>query len=68
MFDALTSARVYRAALRRDEALEIMREEVRKGWWDGRILDELRGVLEAVPEDDARLARLAGPPQQPDAG
>jgi putative two-component system response regulator len=57
IFDALTTARVYRSALTRDQALQIMAEEVRKGWWDGRLLDELRGVLEAVPVGDPRIPR-----------
>jgi putative two-component system response regulator len=66
VFDALTTARVYRGALPREEALDIMGMEVRKGWWDGRLLDEFRGVLESLPESDERLLRLAGPPQAPD--
>ncbi len=66
VFDALTTARVYRAALPRAEALGIMAEEVRKGWWDGRLLEELRGLLDRLPEDDERIARLAGPGQVPD--
>ncbi len=66
VFDALTSARVYRGALSRDEALAIMDGEVRKGWWDGRLLGEFRGLLEDLPETDERLARLQGPAQIPD--
>lgn len=63
VFDALTTARVYRAALSRQDALGIMAEEVRKGWWDGRLLDEFRGVLATLSEDDERIRRLsAGPP------
>ena len=58
IFDALTTARVYRGALSRERALGIMDEEVRKGWWDGRLLAEFQGVLETLPEDDPRLARL----------
>jgi HD-GYP domain-containing protein (c-di-GMP phosphodiesterase class II) len=61
VFDALTTARVYRGALSREEALGIMRDEVRKGWWDGRLLDELLAVLETLPEDDERLRLLAPP-------
>jgi putative two-component system response regulator len=61
VFDALTTARVYRGALSREEALGIMRDEVRKGWWDGRILDELLAVLETLPEDDERIRLLAPP-------
>jgi cyclic di-GMP phosphodiesterase len=55
IFDALTTARVYRQALSREEALRIMQEEVAKGWWDGRLLDEFRGVLEGIPEGDPRV-------------
>jgi len=58
IFDALTTARVYRGALSRERALGIMDEEVRKGWWDARLLAEFRGVLETLPEDDSRLTRL----------
>ncbi len=58
IFDALTTARVYRGALTREESLSIMADEVKKGWWDGRLLDAFRGVLENLPEDDARLTRL----------
>ncbi|HEY6928920.1 MAG TPA: HD domain-containing phosphohydrolase [Thermoanaerobaculia bacterium] len=67
VFDALTTKRVYREALTREEALEIMQEEVRKGWWDGRLLDEFVGVLKDIPPDDWRLLRLARPDQVPDA-
>ncbi len=66
IFDALTTARVYRGALSREEALGIMASEVRKGWWDGRLLDEFLGVLESLPESDPRLAALAPVPQIPD--
>ena len=66
VFDALTTARVYRGALLRDEALAIMAAEVTKGWWDGRLLEEFRGLLETLPETDERIMRLKGPPQMPD--
>jgi putative two-component system response regulator len=62
VFDALTTARVYRGALSREETLGIMLEEVRKGWWDGRLLDEFRGVLEILPLDDPRILRLSAGP------
>jgi len=62
VFDALTTARVYRGALSREETLGIMLEEVRKGWWDGRLLDEFRAVLETLPLDDARILRLSAGP------
>jgi putative two-component system response regulator len=62
VFDALTTARVYRVALSREESLGIMAEEVRKGWWDGRLLDEFHGVLDALPADDSRIPRLSDGP------
>jgi hypothetical protein len=35
-----------------------MAEEVRKGWWDRRLLEEFRGVLTTLPEEDERIRRL----------
>jgi putative two-component system response regulator len=51
IYDALTTARVYRAALTRTEALAMMTQEAGRGWWDKRLLDTFRGVLESLPED-----------------
>jgi putative two-component system response regulator len=65
VFDALTTARVYRGALSRQEALRIMTEEARKGWWDGRILNEFLAVLEKLPEDDKRIRFLSAGPLTP---
>lgn len=65
VFDALTTARVYRSALSRKDALSIMANEVKKGWWDGRLLSEFLDVLAKLPEDDERIRRLQGPPQAP---
>jgi putative two-component system response regulator len=63
IYDGLTSARVYRAALTRAEALAIMGEEARRGWWDPRLLDTFRSVLEGLPEDVSRVTNaLAAPP------
>jgi cyclic di-GMP phosphodiesterase len=45
IFDALTTARVYRAALSREAAYEILEDEVRRGWWDGDVLRELQAAL-----------------------
>jgi putative two-component system response regulator len=63
IYDALTTARVYRGALTREEALSIMAEEARKGWWDPRLLDTFRSVLEGLPEDVSRVTdALSIPP------
>jgi HD-GYP domain-containing protein (c-di-GMP phosphodiesterase class II) len=50
IYDALTTARVYRAALSPEEALGIMKSEAEKGWWDVRLLEAFRGVLSKVPD------------------
>lgn len=48
VFDALTTDRPYRRASTREEAFAIMEDEVKSGYWDGRLLDEFRGVLERI--------------------
>jgi putative two-component system response regulator len=40
VYDALTTDRPYRKALAVEKALEIMRAEVKRGWWDGNLLDK----------------------------
>jgi putative two-component system response regulator len=40
VYDALTTERPYKPAFSRQEALGIMAEEVKKGWWDADILRE----------------------------
>jgi putative two-component system response regulator len=37
VYDALTTARPYKRALPTTEALDMMAEEVRKGWWDPEV-------------------------------
>ncbi len=41
IFDALTTDRPYRKALPTEKAFAIMREEVKRGWWDGSLVDQL---------------------------
>jgi len=45
IYDALTTERPYRNALRSEEALSLMREEAKRGWWDGFILDEFEEMV-----------------------
>lgn len=45
VFDALTTDRAYREALKIETAYEILYEGVTKGWWDGHVVDQLRGVV-----------------------
>src|SRR5229473_1092172 len=46
IYDALTSERPYRKALPQKEAIAILQEEAKRGWWDARLLRELAGLLE----------------------
>ena len=46
IYDALTTDRPYRKALPLEKAMAIMREEVKRGWWDGPILDEFEVVVQ----------------------
>src|SRR5580692_11656774 len=55
IYDALTTDRPYRKALPLEKAMAIMREEVKRGWWDGSILDEFEAVVHGCePVEPAR--------------
>jgi len=45
IYDALTTDRPYRKALSSEKAFTIMREEVKRGWWDASILDKFEAVV-----------------------
>ena len=45
VYDALTTHRPYRKALSRAAAFQQIREEVRRGWWDGALVDEFEDLL-----------------------
>jgi putative two-component system response regulator len=47
VYDALTTARPYKTAMRTQEALALMEEEVRRGWWDGAVFNGFRHLLES---------------------
>jgi putative two-component system response regulator len=46
IYDALTTDRPYRKALTPERAFALMREEVKKGWWDGALVDELEDMVQ----------------------
>lgn len=45
IYDALSTDRPYRKALPSEKALAILRDEVKRGWWDGSILDEFEALV-----------------------
>ena len=49
IYDSLTTDRPYREALTPEKALEIMREETRRGWWDADLVSALEGLLSDSP-------------------
>jgi putative two-component system response regulator len=58
IYDALTTDRSYRKALRPENAFAIMREEVKRGWWDGALVDEFEALLlEAAKVPRGTVAR-----------
>ncbi|HEY2822099.1 MAG TPA: HD domain-containing phosphohydrolase [Candidatus Acidoferrum sp.] len=48
IYDALTTDRPYRPAMPVEEALETMRSEAKRGWWDHELIDEFEALV-AVP-------------------
>jgi putative two-component system response regulator len=45
IYDALTTTRPYREALSPENTFAILREEVKRGWRDGSLVDELEGLI-----------------------
>jgi len=45
IFDALTNDRCYREAMTVEEALELMRREADRGWWDTQIFETFAGLV-----------------------
>lgn len=49
VFDALTTARPYRASLSQTDALEVLWDEARRGWWDQEVVGLLSSRIAADP-------------------
>jgi putative two-component system response regulator len=56
VFDALTTERPYKKALSVFDAMQTMREEVSKGWWDPAIFNEFEQL---IARDAAGFAKAA---------
>jgi putative two-component system response regulator len=48
IYDALTTDRPYRKAMTPERAFALMREEVKRGWWDGALVDELEAMVQVL--------------------
>ena len=44
VYDTLRIERVYRDAFTHEQALEILRREVERGWWDAQVVEHLESV------------------------
>jgi putative two-component system response regulator len=59
VYDALTTARPYKPALTVDEALAVMKKEVRKGWWDPQVFAKFQCLIEKDVEKFVSMVRAA---------
>jgi putative two-component system response regulator len=57
IYDSLTTDRPYRKAFAPQAAFAMMNEEVKKGWWDGFLIDQLELL---VAESTPQLADVGG--------
>jgi putative two-component system response regulator len=54
VYDALTTARPYRKPLSPKEAFAILNAEVKKGWWNGALVNHLESLVGASTLTDAK--------------
>lgn len=59
VYDALTTHRPYRSALHPEDALECMRTEVDRGWWDAEIFSAFVPIAVAASEGSGSNQALA---------
>ena len=60
VFDALTTDRPYKKAFSVTDALQTMKEEVAKGWWDPHIFDQFESLVRNGSVDLLSRAAAAG--------
>jgi putative two-component system response regulator len=53
IYDALTTSRPYRQALSPKKTFAVMQEEVKRGWWDASLVEELEALIlgAAIPAE-----------------
>lgn len=60
VYDALTTERPYKRALSSDEALQTMREEIGKGWWDKDIFSRFERLVKSGCDELKSRSYAAG--------
>ncbi len=60
VYDALTTQRPYKRAFSRAEALEMMEEEIKKGWWDAHIVGEFKELVTCASWETVVRSAAAG--------
>src|SRR2546428_9759669 len=59
VYDALTTERPYKRALSIEEALRVMRSEIRKGWWDPKVFNAFERMMSIEEVRHRGLAKAA---------
>jgi len=60
VYDALTTDRPYKKAFSVTDALQTMKEEVAKGWWDPHIFDRFEQLVRSGAADLVSQGAAAG--------
>lgn len=60
VYDALTTDRPYKKAFSVTDALQTMKEEVAKGWWDPHIFDQFEWLVRSGAADFLSRGVAAG--------
>jgi putative two-component system response regulator len=60
VYDALTTVRPYKPAFSITDALQTMKQEVAKGWWDPRIFDQFEQLVRSGTADFLARGASAG--------
>jgi putative two-component system response regulator len=60
VYDALTTERPYKKAFPVSDALQTMKEEVAKGWWDPQIFEQFEHLIRSSTADSLSRSAAAG--------
>ena len=60
VYDALTTDRPYKKAFSITDALQTMKQEVAKGWWDPHVFDEFERLVRSGTADFLSRGAAAG--------